>query len=143
MDGWTPAPVWRRFAAMAYDSLLMTGLLFVAAVPAVLLHGGAIDAGSPVVRWLFVLYLAAVVFLFHGWFWTHGGQTLGMAAWGVRIVTADNTRMSWRAAFIRWTTACLGLANMVSTGAPGRRAWHERWSGTYTVCRARSGRRPA
>lgn len=47
---------------------------------------------------------------FFGWFWTHGGQTLGMRAWKIRAVGIAGQPLNWRQALIRSFVAMLGAA---------------------------------
>lgn len=131
-----PAPLFRRLAAMLYDAFLIAALLMAAAIPPVLLNGGPIRDGSPlgeIQNALFLAYLSGWVFLFYGWFWTHGGQTLGMSAWKIRVIGENDRTVTWRQAFIRLLSACLGLANLVSPFNPQRLGWHEKLSRTKTV----------
>lgn len=124
-----PAPLWRRFAAMAYDALLVVALWFVAAVPVtVAFHP---QLGDTLARWGMRVYLFAVGFAFFGWFWTHGGQTLGMRAWRVRLVQRDDAPLTWRVALVRYVLASVSLA----AGGLGywwslidreRLTWHDR-----------------
>ncbi len=124
----------RRLAAMFYDGLLLTGLLFVASVPLTVLHGGAIAGGSVGFR----LYLLAIIFIYCGWQWTHGGQTLGMKAWRLRVMSDNHAPLDWRLSGLRF------LAALLSTTAAGlgyvwllfdreRLTWHDRLSGTRLV----------
>jgi uncharacterized RDD family membrane protein YckC len=126
----------RRLAAMFYDGLLVIAIVMIAATPIVILAGGSPAPGWP--RTVFRLYLLAVVFVFHAWFWIHGGQTLGMRAWRLILVADDGGPVGWRAAAKRFAAAALSLA------AAGfgfwwilvdreRRAWHDRLSGTRVV----------
>jgi uncharacterized RDD family membrane protein YckC len=88
----------RRLGALLYDSLLLGGLLLMATVALLPLTGGrAIAAGTP---W-FSLYVFAIVALFFGWFWTHGGQTLGMRAWKLRLRRHDGGPVRWWQALVR------------------------------------------
>lgn len=91
----------RRFAAMAYDALLLTALLIFATAPVTLFTGGeATRSGNPFVStWLFM-----VSFLFFAWFWTHGGQTLGMRAWKIRLQQVDGQAISLWQALLRFIT---------------------------------------
>ena len=76
----------RHFAAMLYDTFLLLAILLLAGLIAVTLNGGeAIGQGNP----FFLLYLLAVSFLFYGWFWTHGGQTLGMRSWKIKLISYE------------------------------------------------------
>ncbi len=99
-----PAALWRRLAAMGYDVMLLTAVLAVAAVPVLVLRGGAIvptDAVHPA----FHAYLYGVCMVFVCWFWTHGGQTLGMRAWRIRLRRGDGGPVGWRQAGARFVAA--------------------------------------
>jgi uncharacterized RDD family membrane protein YckC len=132
-----PAPpgLARRLAALVYDTLLLAAILFAATLVLLPLRGGeAFGAGDP----LFSAYLLGVGFVFFGWFWTHGGQTLGMRAWNIRLQNAAGGPVSWRQAAVRSAVA------VVSAGAFGlgyawilvdsrKRSWHDLASGTRVV----------
>ncbi len=134
-----PVGLPRRLAAAAYDALLLFGILFAATLLVLPFTGGqAIRPGNL----LFAAYLLAVGFLFFGWFWTHGGQTLGMRAWRIELVSEDGTRVGWRqclvrcaAALISW--AALGLGFWWALWDPRGLTWHDRASRTRLVYRER------
>lgn len=98
--------LWRRFAASVYDSLLLLGVLFLAT--AVILPYNAGNAFSAN-QYGYPLYLLLVTFVFFGWFWTHGGQTLGLRAWKIKVESLDGTGVSWRQAAVRFTLLLLTL----------------------------------
>lgn len=127
----------RRFAAMFYDSFLLIALLFILTVPIVIINGGAIRADGSLInelkRWAFMGYLLFGACCFYTWFWTHGGQTLGMSAWRIRVVDLAEQPITWHAAFIRAMSACLGLANLTAYLSKDRRGWHEKLSHSQTV----------
>ena len=128
--------LFRRLGAMLYDVLLLCGLVIIAAIPPVLLNGGAINDGDgsmSIKELLFFTYWIGVIFLFYGWFWTHGGQTIGMVAWKHRVLDQQNQPISWSQAAIRLITSGLGLANLSIYLDPQRRGWHEKISGTQLV----------
>ena len=129
-------PLPRRLAAILYDSIVLIGLLFFAALPPTLIHGEATTGTWAVL--LMRIYLLAVAFAFFGGFWTHGGQTIGMRAWRVRVVRADGKTIGWRDALVRFAVA------IVSWAAAGAGfwwslfdreglTWHDRASGTRLV----------
>ena len=96
----TPVGLLRRLAALLYDALLVIAMLFIAALPLPLVE-------EPVrtlwwARILEQLYLLAVWFLFFGWFWTHGGQTVGMKAWRMELQCENGDKPRWRHALIRF-----------------------------------------
>jgi uncharacterized RDD family membrane protein YckC len=132
----------RRLAAMLYDSVLVFGLLFAAltllTIPAQLWFGFEVSGASPWTR----IYLLAVAALFHLGFWTHGGRTLGMQAWRLRLVSLDGGRVSWRAATIRYLVALVslaaaGLGFWWSLFDRERRTWHDLASRTRLVVEPR------
>src|SRR6056297_3827956 len=105
-----PGPL-RQLMVMLYDILLLlSALLLATVIPVVLNRGDAIEPGNPV----FLLYLLLVSLFFYGWFWTHGGQTLGMRAWKVYLVGQSQVEVSWQQAAMRFAVAivswlCLGM----------------------------------
>ncbi|MDP7220329.1 MAG: RDD family protein [Arenicellales bacterium] len=126
-----PAGFFRRLGAMIYDSFLLIGVLFVAFLPVPL-----VDAAAAPALWIKLLkpvYLLLVCYLFFGWFWTHGGQTLGMKAWRLRLRRNDGGEPLWSTAGMRFLGALvswliLGLGFFWVLVDPGKRAWHDRWS---------------
>jgi uncharacterized RDD family membrane protein YckC len=138
-----PASLPRRLAAMLYDGLLLCAVLMLAAMPPVILAGGAVALQHSAWHALFSFYLLAVFFLFFGWFWTHGGQTLGMRAWRLRLTDAAGQPVSWRGALLRFVAAWLsalplGLGWLWMLWDHERLCWHDRLSGTRLLLLPRS-----
>jgi len=98
------AGIIRRIAAMTYDALLLVAVLFVATAIAV-----ALNKGQAVEHPLYYLSLALISYLFFCWFWTHGGQTLGMRTWRLKLVTSSGEKMSWPHASRRFLLALIAL----------------------------------
>lgn len=113
-----PAPLWRRLAAAAYDSLLIVALWFPAAALFLLLTHGKVPSAEAPLLLVFRLYLLAVAFAFFGGFWVYRGQTLGMLAWKVRVTrSVDGARISWFQALIRFICACVPWSALLLAGA--------------------------
>lgn len=131
----------KRLMAIIYDSFLLLALLFIAEIlPVALNHGEAVsrDNGMLVFYLLHPLYLLSVVFVFFGWFWTHGGQTLGMKTWKLKLLTLDNSEMNWQQAGIRYVMAlvswcCCGLGFFWIGFDRQKRSWHDMASGTKII----------
>lgn len=102
-----PAYIGRRFAALFYDALLLIALLFLATIPWAV--GARGEPLGPLARTLFQGYLVGVSAVFFGWFWTHGGQTLGMRAWRLRVVGTDGGAIGLKTAAIRFAMGTLSL----------------------------------
>jgi uncharacterized RDD family membrane protein YckC len=83
-------------------------LLVATALVLPLTAGEAVRPGNP---W-FSFYLLSVCFLFFGWFWTHGGQTLGMRAWKIRLQRTDGKGLGWWQALLRFFLASLWILPM-------------------------------
>jgi len=97
-----PTGLPRRVAAAGYDLLLVIALWFVAVFALLpFTHGHAIDGSN---LW-FRLYLLVVPYLYFSWFWTRGGQTVGMRAWRLRLRDNDGHSASWLQALLRYCTA--------------------------------------
>jgi uncharacterized RDD family membrane protein YckC len=130
-----PASLWRRLAALCYDALLLAALVvcFTLLVLAVRL-GTAVPPGS----WWFLLCLVAIAAAFFCGFWVHGGQTLGMRAWRIRVVREDGRPLTWSRAALRFAAALVaalpaGLGLWWGVFDAGKRGWHDRWTGTRVV----------
>lgn len=130
-----PASLAKRFAAFCYDLLLLCGVVFFFTLGVLALRGGReIPPGTV---W-FELALLAVTMLFFAWFWTHGGQTLGMRAWRIRVVRTDGRPLNWSRAALRFLAAVvaalpLGLGLWWGAFDAQRRGWHDRWTDTRVV----------
>ena len=137
------ASLMRRVACIFYDSLLLLSVLFLGTAIVLPLNDG--DAIPPQ-NLLYIAYLLSLSFLYFGWFWTHGGQTLGMRAWKVRLQRRDKSKVRWRHVAIRFITALFswaaaGIGFLWSIFDTERLAWHDRFSGTTLVVES-SPKRP-
>ncbi len=132
----------RRLGAILYDGLLIGGSIAIiggilSTVLAHLLGLNYLPPGSLAARLMTVMYFA-MAFGFFGWFWTHGGQTLGMRAWKIRVVTFDNRPLNWQQAFFRYVTAIiswlfLGVGFLAALFDPEKLTWHDRFSRTHLI----------
>lgn len=122
----------RRLAAISYDFMLLLAVLFLATVIALPINGGeAFTSHQP----LYPLYLLSVSFVFYGWFWTHGGQTLGMRAWKIKLINDQTGAVTWSQAAIRFVVAivswlCVGLGFFWCLFNQQRLCWHDSLSKT-------------
>lgn len=131
-----PAPpgLLRRLGALFYDAALLLGILFFATAAVLPLRGGAFEPHS----FAYQAYLLLVSFLFFGGFWTHGGQTLGMRAWKIRLCAEDGGPIRWPQASLRFAAALVslsvfGLGYAAALSDPGKRCWHDRIARTRMI----------
>jgi uncharacterized RDD family membrane protein YckC len=106
----SPAPrapgIGRRLASGLYDLLLLAALVLVATFPFLAVFGDATSGWRRHVLQGWVLVLAGAYFT---WFWTHGGQTLPMKTWRLRLVRGDGAAVSLPRALHRYLLAMLGF----------------------------------
>lgn len=125
----------RRLLAILYDSLLLLAVLYFATAILLPFTGG--EAIAPRTPW-YSAYLLLVSFLYFGGFWTHGGQTLGMRAWRVRLAPLEGEVVSWSQALARFLAslaswAPLGLGFVWALFDRKRMTWHDHLSRSILV----------
>jgi uncharacterized RDD family membrane protein YckC len=134
----------RRLAALFYDGLLLAALWVATGALLLAVSGGRLaDPDRPL--WLLYTYRAGlllVTYLFFAGFWTHGGQTLGMRAWRLRLVNTSGGPVSRKQALWRFAAAIpsigvLGLGLLWMLIDRERCAVHDRLSGTRLVLLAK------
>jgi uncharacterized RDD family membrane protein YckC len=143
----------KRLAAMAYDCLVLFGVLFLAgslyrAIALLLMPatGDATVSTGDVIHQIqpaasgpiYQLYLVLVVYGFFALFWHSSGQTLGMLAWRLRIQDPEGYSISWNqvlrrflGAILSW--ACLGLGYWWILLDSNKQAWHDKLSNSEVV----------
>ena len=106
--------LFKRLLAALYDSFLILATVFIATALTLPFTRGEIATENNIYM---SLYLLPVIYIFYGWFWTHGGQTLGMRVWKQRLVPLEGNVVSWKQSFIRFITGlpawCLLLIGLI------------------------------
>lgn len=106
---------------MVYESMLIFAVLFIfgGMFSIVMEQKHALYLRGLMQDWL--LLLLAVYFV---WFWTHGGQTLAMQTWRIRLVMPDGSPVGIGRAlgrfFLSWMWVMPGL---VAAWAIGAKEW--------------------
>lgn len=105
----TPAPgmvptVRRRLAALLYEAVILFGVVFIAAY---LFSTLTQQRNGLTHHNLLAGWIGLVVGVYFVWFWTHGGQTLPMKTWRLRVVSADGGPLSVARAVARYVLAWL------------------------------------
>lgn len=112
-----PAALWRRLAAILYDSFLVFAIWIIIAYFVLYMFGiteaRTVEGNAVVLDPLYknILFAAMLIsaYLFFGWFWTHSGQTLGMQAWRIKVQNADGSAVNWRQTLVRCGSAPVAL----------------------------------
>ncbi len=134
ISNYPPASLMRRLGAMFYDSLLLISVLLLATGLAVLITKGSLDSHHPIFR----SYLFLVCFAFYAGFWMHGGQTLGMRTWRLRVQRMDGQPLTLWQVLLRFlcaipSIALLGMGLFWMLFDRDRLAWHDRFSESVIV----------
>ncbi|MQY51690.1 RDD family protein [Rhodocyclus tenuis] len=90
----------RRLASMAYEILLLAAaLLILMVLPHVLIGAFTHRLATPLVL---QAHFFLALLLYFGWFWTHGGQTLAMKTWRLKLHDAAGGPIRPAQALIRY-----------------------------------------
>ncbi|MFZ1233161.1 MAG: RDD family protein [Thiofilum sp.] len=137
-----PVSLLRRLGAMLYDTMLIGATVFIMGgiintIVSQLLGLPEIPPRSTLANLLFLLEVGMIYGLL-AWFWTHGGQTLGMRAWKIKVVTFENNPLNWQQATMRFivslaSLAALGAGFMIALFDPEKLTWHDRYSRTKLI----------
>ena len=126
----------RRLASMAYEILLLCGVLAVTLIlPHVLIGAFAHRLASPTVLWAHLFIVLLVYFI---WFWSNGGQTLAMKTWRIRLLTRAGGPVRPAPALLRYLLCwpSLGLGGIGILWAlfdRDRQFLHDRIAGTQLI----------
>ncbi len=136
------AGLFRRLFAIFYDCFLLLAILFiVSAIATALNHGKAVEPDDTFYP-VFVIVIFGLSYLYFAWFWIHGGQSLGMKTWHIRLQNDDrenaNRQIDWKIAAIRFFSAIIswgvfGLGFLWSLFDKKNRSWHDMISKTVII----------
>ena len=121
----------RRIAGIAYESLLLLGVLSVTFMVPHLLLGMAFGIAAP--NWVVFLNFFGVIGIYFVWYWHKHGQTLAMQTWKMQLVRVDGSKPSLEQLILRYCLAWaipLGMIYLIQlalTGLPVAR-WYP-WLG--------------
>lgn len=135
------ASLFRRLAAMVYDLLILVAVWIAIGFIYMAIAGldSERDARTLQVTLFPMLFLGTL--LFYGWFWTHGGQTLGMRAWRLKVV--DGKKLDGRppnalqcvsrSLVATLSLSSFGLGYLWLYVDANRDTWHDKLSSTRTL----------
>lgn len=144
----TTASLWRRLAAMGYDTLLAIPLMMAVTASTIALRAALISpeaiqhsqtaALTGTWYWLNLLLACIAAAAFFIVCWIRGGRTLGMQAWRLRVQQSNGQPLTVRLACLRLmgatvSMACCGLGYLWILYDRQSRSWHDIWSSTQIV----------
>lgn len=111
----------RRLTSIVYEGMLLFGLVVVTGLIFGVLteqrHALTMRNGLQA-----VLFLAVSIYFI--WFWTHGGQTLAMKTWRIRLVANDGAPLDVKRAIVRYLLAWFWiLPGLALAWAIGAKDW--------------------
>ncbi|MCA8090032.1 RDD family protein [Burkholderia anthina] len=131
----TPS-VRRRLAALLYEAVLLFGVVFFAGLAFSL---ATQQRNGLVHHNLLAAWIALVVGAYFVWFWTHGGQTLPMKTWRLRLESSSGRPLNAVHALVRyvlgwlWFLPPLALHPLLGLSVPVTlaltAAWIAVWAG--------------
>ena len=127
--------VTRRLASGLYDLLLVVALVLIATFPFLAIFGDSTHGWRRSVLQAWVLFVAAAYFV---GFWSHGGQTLPMKTWHIRLVRVDGAKIGIVQGINRFAFAVLGflaagLGFLWALWDRDRQFLHDRIAGTKLI----------
>ncbi len=127
----------RRLASMAYESLLMIGVLAATFLLPYVLLGVIWQIAAP--GWVELLHLVLVLGIYFVWLWRRDGQTLAMKTWRLKLESAiTGGRLSLTQALLRYALSWFsllffGAGILWAIFDRDRQFLHDRLSGTRIV----------
>ncbi len=126
------ASLWRRLGAMLYDAMIVVAIWMATTFLLVMAFNTEL-AGFWWQSFLFVEWFAFFIY-----FWCNDGQTVGMMAWRLRVLSDDGTPLSVTQATTRFavgllSAACLGLGYLWALVEPLGRSWGDIASGSHVI----------
>ncbi|MEM9101554.1 MAG: RDD family protein [Pseudomonadota bacterium] len=132
-----PAAIWKRFAALLYDAFLVAALLFLATALGMLVAyfwGMDLEHSNPLTEvYAFKVYIMLVWFGYFHWSWYKRGQTLGMIAWKIRLVSLDGNRITVQQSALRFVFSLLGMMHLSGLFSPSKASLHDLLSKTQMI----------
>lgn len=126
----------RRIASMAYESLLLLGVLSVSFMLPHLALGMGLGIVLP--GWVLLGHVFIVLGAYFVWYWHEGGQTLAMQTWKIRLSTPSGAEPSLMRLVLRYALAWpsllyLGAGLLWAFFDRDRQFLHDRLAGTRLV----------
>ena len=102
-----PPGLLRRLASMLYETLTLLAVLALLLVfPHVLIGALTHHVATPT---FLQAHAFLVLLIYFQWFWCHGGQTLAMKTWRIRLVSADGAPVRPVQALMRYLLCWPGI----------------------------------
>ena len=99
----------RRILALVYDSLVVAGILLSFTLLLVIFNEGYAEPGS-FISIVQLIVCVCVGPFFYSYFWlVNNGQTIGMQAWKIRLVSLNNSKLNAKQTYLRCLVSTLSF----------------------------------
>ncbi len=105
------ASLWSRFGSAIYEGLLLFGVYFIFSYLYLALTQQK-DTPQELKSYVFQLYIFLVIGSYFLYFWCHGGQTLAMKTWQIRLVMTDGSSIKPARAALRYGLVYLQICSV-------------------------------
>ncbi len=129
----------RVLASVIYDAAILFAIIFVAAQWFPLIPENLqTSLGMKIFKQTYVL---GIGYLYFAYSWQHGGQTIGMKSWRIKIVSSEDKSqaLTWRQCAIRYAFAILSWLVLAGLGfvwilfSQKHESWHDTASKTRLI----------
>jgi uncharacterized RDD family membrane protein YckC len=121
-----PVSIWRRFASIIYDALLVLAILIVMSIPFFSFN----VEENYLLKITMQVYFYFIIQYFFVWFWVNNEGTLGMKTWKIKISCDNGEKISYKKAIIRFNIAIIsilffGLGFLISLFRKDKKCLHD------------------
>ena len=105
-----PASLFKRLLAIFYDLVLLATMFLVASAIAIVFNEHKAFASG---NYIMPLWLIFVTSLYYCISWKSSGQTLGLKAWGLKLVKLDGSDFTWLEVITRFFISLILFCTIV------------------------------
>jgi len=104
--------LYRRLACFVYEGVLLFGVLMIAGF----LYSSLTQQRHALQgQWGLRAFIFLVLAIYFAWFWSHGGQTVAMKTWHIRLVDAEGRPVTQARALLRYLLSWIWFVPALAT----------------------------
>ena len=134
------APLYRRLAAMIYDSLIVFALIILAefVMTGIYVATNGEPPGGNIPASIHYSVMFIICFFYYTHSWLRGGQTIGMKSWRIKLVSEYKPQMRISQCMLRtgvgfFSILVVGLGYWWALFDKRQRSWHDMESMTRII----------
>lgn len=132
------AGFFKRIFSLIYDSFLILGVILFLTLILVFLYGGYEEMGSiGRIAQLFIIIVSGPSYYIYFWLMNEG-QTTGMQAWKIQLISQDQNPLNLKQAIIRclasvFSGLILGIGYLAIFWSKEKKSWSDKISKTRVI----------